>query len=1344
ATYPTHCWSTLKVCKIGSFGQAIRSEKSGIMDISSLLSPQESARDTPPPSKPTPRKGRKPKTAKSTAPPRIPSSSRSAQPIPLNAAYQTPQQIVSSPPIAHPVSAMRLATGNAPDAGIAARQGSTPGMDALADLASMQHHQQTTRANAGALRNTEIYDSQGSPNGAVLQNLQVVHGPLPGRASIDHTMADVPLQPATIRISTTRTLSEDESQDPKTLVAHLASNPSDYESHSKLINLLHCAFRSRFRGSPSLGIRADPRDSESLPDLRAAREAMDARFSLGEGLWIERIEDEELLATTLSLNECAIVVDLYERAVQEEVVSIRLWLRFAQWMTSLYVAATQDALVREAVKSLHDIQGWSDEDKLVAGEVYNWRVLIDVYWARGVKATKWRIDESHLLWDPYTTLLLQDLERSPSPEGVARMKAHFLDRLRTPHATWDQTFQMFSTFISRYEDHSYEKTMETINRECATTKAAYGAREMFEFALTKAHGSLDKTTQLRTFNQYIEWEVSQNRRKHVFMFELVDNLYQRALLGSPANAEWWEAYVMFLKEEIFSHSRRDIDLLSVLDRSTRHCPWSGSLWSHYLIAAENQRIPWAEVEQVKHKATSTGVLDAGGLEEVLQVHVAWCDILRRRAFQEGSGEDERDHAEMGIRSAIENMQRLGESKYGQEYQGDPNYRLERNYIEYWTQSRKWHTARESWKSLIPSRGKSYEFWLKYYQWEMSVWREISYSENAANAPRPREATRVLRTALKRPNLDWPERIIQELREHCRFYEDPIELQSACVQIWKTGKILQKQREQEAIEAWEAAQAQATQHVRKLDAETSTESAVSFATTKRKRENETNELHEEAAPKKTRGNNENEATILEETTSSVPSKLRRDRENATIVVKNVPRATTETRVRQFFRDCGSINSLLLIVDESSDTSTATIEFQSQDGALAAETKDKKDFDGQEIEVRLGSGSTVFTTNFPPEADENWIRERFGMYGEIIDIRFPSLKYDTHRRFCYVQFSTADEAQKATELNGLIVGAKLKLVAKLSDPSHRHERVGALQEGREIHVVNLHWDVTERELASTFSRYGRIEKTRIPTDVSGKSKGYAFVSFKSKKEADAALDLDKTKFMGRTMTVEIATKAPTKRQATTILQNNARSSTSPSQDVQMTNGDQSTAGSPRASANDGVKPSSAEIKARTVVLLNVPDTVNDARIRALAERYGPLVKIVLRPDHQGAILEFGTVTDAGKAALGLDGDESLSGRTLRVGDMRELLNQQPEKKNDKLGPKTSKNPGALQSAMPIRRPVLGAKRGGRGGLGLMFRAPATKPDKEAEDTEMSGEPKAEEASHKSNADFKAMYLGQNKDA
>ncbi|KAL8783106.1 MAG: hypothetical protein Q9213_004863 [Squamulea squamosa] len=1313
------------------------------MDISSLLSPQDSPRDTPPPSKSTSKKPRKSRTTKATSCAKTSPASISPQPTPADPTGRSPQQMLRSPSTAHLVSAVKMPMENIPNIGRAARQGSTPGMDALADLASMQHHQQATRANAASLRSTEIYNHEGSPNTAVLQSLHVVHGHSPGRAALGHTMADTPSHLATSQLFTTNnSLSDAESQDAANLVDHLTHNQFDYEAHVKLISLLHRAYQSQIQGS---SLQTDSRGYGLLRDLRAAREAMDAQFSVGEDLWIDRIEDEELLAMTLPLDECVAVMNLYERAVQEEAVSTKLWLRFAKWMTSLYVAATQDALAREAVDSLHEIQSWSDEDKLVAGEVYSWRVTLNV-WARGAQATKWRIDESHLLWDPYTALLLQDLEKSPSTEGVAEMKNHFLDRLQTAHATWDHTFQMFSTFISRYENHSYEKIMATVNQQCAASKAAYGVREIFELGLRRAHESGDKATQFNIFSEYLEWETSQSRRKHAFVFELLDTLYQRALLSFPANTELWEAYFMFLTKEIVTYSRQDVNLLSVLDRSTRHCPGSGFLWSQYLLTAERQGIAFPEIGHIKHKATSTGLLEAGGLEEVLQVYVAWCSILRRRAFQDESTDEEVDVAEVGIRSAIEDMQRLGESKYGKEYQGDPNYRLERIYIKYLTQGRNFDTAKKSWKGLISKQGDKHEFWLRYYLWEMSVWGKISYSETARSSPsspRPSEATKVLRMALKRPNLDWPERLIQVLQYHCEDHEDATELQSASLQIWETKKLVQKRREKEAVEAYEAAQAaqaQAMQHVQSLNPETSTDSAVSFTTNKRKRENGTGETQEETASKKTRGN---EATMTEEVPSSVPSNLKRDRENATIFVMNLPRATTDNRIRQYFRDCGLINSLRLAVDEPSETATATIEFQSRDDANTALTKDKKNFDGRDIDVQLGSGSTVFTTNFPPEADESWIREKFGKSGEIIDVRFPSLKFNTHRRFCYVQFSTADEAQKATQLDGLAVGAKLKLVVKMSDPSQRHDRVGALEEGREIHIVNLHWDITERELVSSFSRYGRIEKTKIPTNVSGKSKGFAFVVFKSAKEASAALEMNQTKLMGRTLTVEIATKAPTKRQATTIL----RSSHSPSPDVQMSNGDPSAAESPGASVNHGVKPTSAEIKARTVVLLNVPDTVNDARIRNLAEHYGPLVKIVLRPDHQGAVLEYKDVTDAGKAALGLDGDESLSGRKIRVGNSKELLEQQPELKNDKLGPhsaKSTKSSDALQSVMPIRRPVqLGAKRRGRGGLGSVSKAPAKSTARDAEEDDMMGGTETKDAAPKSNSDFKTIFLGKKKD-
>lgn len=69
-------------------------------------------------------------------------------------------------------------------------------------------------------------------------------------------------------------------------------------------------------------------------------------------------------------------------------------------------------------------------------------------------------------------------------------------------------------------------------------------------------------------------------------------------------------------------------------------------------------------------------------------------------------------------------------------------------------------------------------------------------------------------------------------------------------------------------------------------------------------------------------------------------------------------------------------------------------------------------------------------------------------------------------------------------------------KISDPGKRQERVGPLHEGRELHLLNVDWKATENEIREAFSRYGKVEKVRIPRDVGGKSKGFAFVVFSNK--------------------------------------------------------------------------------------------------------------------------------------------------------------------------------------------------------------------------------------------------------
>lgn len=779
-----------------------------------------------------------------------------------------------SPPAMSPTNGPNVGGGNGtPPANELppSRQPSTPGMDTLADLASMQHHQ-PPRSNAPILRSTESYESQLSPSTMYPHVNPVSHNTPTSRSSFDIAMSEGPKEYARRNYADT-SLAPEAQQLATQLFSHIQENPHAYESHVQFIQLLHAGFVNHVYPPDNSDVHGDPRKYDLLKDMRTAREEMDKLFALGEDLWAEWIQDESMLAQTVE--ERISVMELCQRSVEEEYGSTKLWGIYGEWMLYLYNSAAGES----------GQSSWSEEDRLVGREVFGWQSVMDV-WQRGAEATRWRINDSNLVWDRFLELSMQDLARAPTQDRVAQVRALFDSRLQTPHATWDQTFQLFSNFISTYYNANYEEIMADTVARAAEAKAKYGAREELETRLQRAAESGDKTLEWTTFSEYIDWEVSRNRRKRIFSFDLANALYQRAVLRFPTDVNLWEDYIMFLIDESM-HGQVSTSTVSTLERATRHCPWSGSLWSQYLLSSEREGQPFMKIADIKHKATSTGLLDAGGMEEVLKVHTTWCSYLRRRAFLPDSTDEDLDVAEVGIRSAIESVQELGEKKYGKSYQGDPMFRLERIYIRYLSESGSWDSARETFKGLVGRRGSSYEFWLTYYAWELISWSKFVQGEATADAarrtPNPSYATAVLKQAIKRTDLDWPEKIMATYIAHCEDYEDSDELQLALVETRKAMKAVARRREKEAMEA-------AAQQPAPVQEPPPTENGVLVS--KRKREEEADA---QALPSK----KPRPEDVAQRPSAAAPPK--RDRENATVVVKNLPRDISEVRIRQFFRD-----------------------------------------------------------------------------------------------------------------------------------------------------------------------------------------------------------------------------------------------------------------------------------------------------------------------------------------------------------------------------------------------------------------------------------------------------------
>ena len=74
---------------------------------------------------------------------------------------------------------------------------------------------------------------------------------------------------------------------------------------------------------------------------------------------------------------------------------------------------------------------------------------------------------------------------------------------------------------------------------------------------------------------------------------------------------------------------------------------------------------------------------------------------------------------------------------------------------------------------------------------------------------------------------------------------------------------------------------------------------------------------------------------------------------------------------------------------------------------------------------------------------------------------------------------------------------------------------------LYVGNLNYNTKEEDLRNLFTKYGSVQSVNIISDrYTGRSKGFAFVEMSSGEEAQKALELNGSEFLGRNITVSEA--------------------------------------------------------------------------------------------------------------------------------------------------------------------------------------------------------------------------------
>ncbi|KAA8915663.1 hypothetical protein TRICI_002175 [Trichomonascus ciferrii] len=781
-----------------------------------------------------------------------------------------------------------------------------------------------------------------------------------------------------------------------------------------------------------------------------------------------------------------------------ECPSVSLWEKYGQFLVDLY---NKKDLNRDDYSFLRQ--------DMILSEL-----------AVGTETTSYYIPDSHRIWNIY--MEFQTMVSGRNPEVLKTM---YLQRLAVPHAYIEDTFSQYSTFITAHYNNDYEEEMLKANKIYAGAKKAVEYRDKWEIAIRD-----DPAISL--YAEYIQWE--QKRPKKYQNQELVKALYERALLVHPFIQEIWDDYLLFLCDKFYSQDVVD----SVVDRSVKACPWSGTLWAHKIRLAEVYKCDEEEMFVIVSQLSGIPYFNSEeGLEEWKIVRTAWLSYLYRLNLESDDA-----YKEQVVAECTESVNRLVESKR-KSYTMD----LEQIIIEILTKLDCMDLARQVWEKTSKYHGKKSEFWIKWFQWEQ-VHGDYQSALDVINTP------------MSRNNIDWPERITQALVDYERINGTAYSTQHSIVKSRQKLKMVAEKRVQQ-----EQQQNEEVVEVDPVGGGPVEDKKRAYSEVSSSQEPENGK-----ASKATR-------------TSENPS---RDREHNSVVVTGLPSGTTEEHLRKFFADCGEMKSIYV----SFDSTAASIEFSSHDYFLSALTKNQKNMNGSHITVVSGEGTTLWVTNFPAAETEQSMVDELSNYGTVVSIRFPSLKYNTNRRFCYVQLASQESAQKAVaELDGKPFRGAENIVVKISDPSKKQERTGPLSEGRELIVKGIDFKtVDENQVRSSFEKYGQIQKIHLP--LANKSKkgeklhdGYAFITFSTADEATSALAMNGVKLGNRYLNVSKASKNPPR--------SNKRIQSDPSKILKVN---------------------------------NVSDTVNQEQLKTVFEKVAPVVAVQISPKNGTATVEFNNIS------------------------------------------------------------------------------------------------------------------------
>ncbi|RKP24997.1 hypothetical protein SYNPS1DRAFT_16304, partial [Syncephalis pseudoplumigaleata] len=171
--------------------------------------------------------------------------------------------------------------------------------------------------------------------------------------------------------------------------------------------------------------------------------------------------------------------------------------------------------------------------------------------------------------------------------------------------------------------------------------------------------------------------------------------------------------------------------------------------------------------------------------------------------------------------------------------------------------------------------------------------------------------------------------------------------------------------------------------------------------------------------------------------------------------------------------------------------------------------------------------LYVGNLDPRVTEYTLQELFNSMGQIVMVKIIPDKNHPYGRgnYGFVEFNSHQAAEQAMQMlnNRKLFDSEIRISWALTPSNLQKEDTSS---HFQIFIGDLSAEVTDQILAKSFGPFGSLSEARVMWDpTTGKSRGYGFVSFRLKPDAEKAINAMNGQWLGsRTIRCNWANQKP----------------------------------------------------------------------------------------------------------------------------------------------------------------------------------------------------------------------------